>query len=181
MRITDDVVRAAAGGSARAIELIYAQLSPAVLGYLTWHRVGDPEAVTSDVFLALLPQLHRVTGGPAGLRTLVFSIAHARMVDECRRVSRRPAPVEHDPACDARHAPSAETVALDALAADRVRALLSALTADQREVLVLRLIGDLTVEQVALVVGRSAGAVKQLQRRGLVTLREILAGQDVTL
>ncbi len=181
MSITDDMVRDAGRGDTRAIELIYGQLSPAVLGYLTSHRVADPEAVTTDVFLGLLPQLHRVTGGPAGLRTLVFSIAHARVVDEHRRRSRQPAPLQYDPASDARHAPSAETVALDALGAERVHALLSRLTEDQRDVLVLRLIGDLTVEQVASVVDRSTGAVKQLQRRGLVALRELLAGRDVTL
>ncbi len=42
---------------------------------------------------------------------------------------------------------------------------------DQRSVLLLRVLADLTVEQVAEVMGRSVGSVKALQRRGLRTLR----------
>jgi len=45
---------------------------------------------------------------------------------------------------------------------------------DQRPVLLLRVLADLTVEQVAQVMGRSVGAVKALQRRGLRTLRDRL-------
>ena len=45
---------------------------------------------------------------------------------------------------------------------------------DQRSVLLLRVLADLTVEQVAAVMGRSVGSVKALQRRGLRTLRDRL-------
>ena len=45
---------------------------------------------------------------------------------------------------------------------------------DQRSVLLLRILADLTVEQVAAVMGRSVGSVKALQRRGLRTLRDRL-------
>jgi DNA-directed RNA polymerase specialized sigma24 family protein len=38
-------------------------------------------------------------------------------------------------------------------------------------VLLMCLVSDLTVEQVAAVLGRSPGAVKQLQRRALLALR----------
>jgi RNA polymerase sigma-70 factor (ECF subfamily) len=48
------------------------------------------------------------------------------------------------------------------------------LPADQRAVLLLRVLADLTVEQVAQVLGRSVASVKALQRRGLRTLRQRL-------
>ncbi len=53
------------------------------------------------------------------------------------------------------------------LAQSRVERLLATLTDDQHEVLLLRLVGDLTVAQIAEITGRRRGAVKQLQRRGL--------------
>ena len=56
--------------------------------------------------------------------------------------------------------------------------LLAGLTEEQREVLSLRVVADLTVEQVAEVVGRSAGAVKALQRRALATLRRQIEGEE---
>jgi RNA polymerase sigma-70 factor (ECF subfamily) len=62
-----------------------------------------------------------------------------------------------------------------------VTRLLGLLPLAQREVLVLRVVGDLTVEQVAVVVGRRPTAVKALQRRALARLRRELAGQGVSL
>ena len=44
----------------------------------------------------------------------------------------------------------------------------------------LRIIADLSIEQVASVMGRSAGAIKQLQRRGLIALRAVLKDRQVT-
>ena len=52
---------------------------------------------------------------------------------------------------------------------------------DQRDVLLLRILGDLTVDQVADVLGKSAGAVKQLQRRGLEAIRRLSAREGVPL
>jgi RNA polymerase sigma-70 factor (ECF subfamily) len=42
----------------------------------------------------------------------------------------------------------------------------------------LRVIGDLSVEQVARITGKPAGAVKALQRRGLATLRRQMQGTE---
>ncbi len=76
------------------------------------------------------------------------------------------------PEQDRRTGPSSEDDALEHLQIERVRDLLSVLPEDRRNVLLMRVVSDLTVEQVAEVIGRSAGAVKQLQRRGLLALRE---------
>jgi RNA polymerase sigma-70 factor (ECF subfamily) len=53
-----------------------------------------------------------------------------------------------------------------------VHRLCAGLPDDQRAVLLLRILADLTVEQVAQVMGRSTASVKALQRRGLRALRE---------
>jgi RNA polymerase sigma factor (sigma-70 family) len=68
-----------------------------------------------------------------------------------------------------------------ALGSERVRSLLEGLSPDQRTVLTLRVIGDLTVEQVAELIGKRPGAVKQLQRRALAALRKSLDGQEAAL
>jgi RNA polymerase sigma-70 factor (ECF subfamily) len=59
----------------------------------------------------------------------------------------------------------------------RLRALIEALTPAQRDVLLLRIFGGLTVEEVARAVRRRPGAVKALQRRGLETLRRMAETQ----
>jgi RNA polymerase sigma-70 factor (ECF subfamily) len=53
-----------------------------------------------------------------------------------------------------------------------VRAAIDQLPPDQRSVLLLRILGDLTIEQIADAVGKRPGAVKALQRRGLHRLEE---------
>ncbi len=59
--------------------------------------------------------------------------------------------------------------------------MLGILSPDQRAVLLLRILGDLSVDDTAAAVGKSPGAVKQLQRRGLATLRRELEKKGVTL
>jgi RNA polymerase sigma-70 factor (ECF subfamily) len=46
-------------------------------------------------------------------------------------------------------------------------------------VVTLRIIGDLTLEQTAEVTGKTVASVKQLQRRGLLRLRELMAATEV--
>jgi RNA polymerase sigma-70 factor, ECF subfamily len=162
---------AAQDGEAWALRALYEALAPQVHGYLRARGSAEPEDLTSEVFLAVFPRLGTVTGGPAGLRTLVFSVAHARLVDELRRRGRRTT-VCYDAETDHRMTASAEEEALELVATQGVRAMIDALPDDQRDVLLLRLLSDLTVDQVAIVIGRTPGAVKQLQRRGLLALRE---------
>jgi RNA polymerase sigma factor (sigma-70 family) len=61
-----------------------------------------------------------------------------------------------------------------------VEAVLEVLTPDQRDVVLLRMLADLSVERTAEIVGKRPGAVKQLQRRGLERLGKDLASQGVT-
>lgn len=152
---------------------VYREHSSAVFGYLRAQGVEDPEAVTQDVFLGLYPRLAAIRGGAAGVRTLIFSIAHARVVDHHRYRSRTPALLEFDPANDPRTTDSAEDNAFSGNA--RALALLATLADDYREVLALRIIADLSLESTARIMGKSPGAIKQLQRRALAVLKDELA------
>jgi RNA polymerase sigma-70 factor (ECF subfamily) len=170
-RTLEDVLPAAQAGEAWALRRVYDELSPRVLGYLRARGAAEPEDLTSEVFLTVLPRLATVTGGAAGLRTFTFSVAHARLVDDLRARKRKAPPAEYVAADDPRTSASAEEEGLAGLQTQRVQQLLEALAPDQRDVLVMRILGDLTVEQVARSLGKSEGAVKQLQRRGLLALR----------
>jgi RNA polymerase sigma factor (sigma-70 family) len=174
--ITEDVLVAARQGSGDAFAVLWRELSPLVLGYLKTRGAADPEALTSDVFVALLPRLRELNGGVSGLRTFVFSVAHARSVDEFRKRARQPNVVEFDQSLHDSPADSAENDALERIGTTQVQQLLDGLTPDHREVLALRVVGDLSVEQTAVVMRRSTGSIKQLQRRALIALRAQLGG-----
>jgi RNA polymerase sigma factor (sigma-70 family) len=175
----DDLARSAQRGESWALTEVWHRYSPAVVAYLHGRGVVDAEDMTSEVFLQVFRRMDRFRGDETDLRTFVFSVAHARYVDDQRRVAPRGINAEF---VEERHdavAPSAEAHALSALATERVRDLIEALSPDQRDVLLLRIVADLSLEQTAEVLDKSVGAVKSLQHRGLAALRPIV-GQAVS-
>jgi len=72
----------------------------------------------------------------------------------------------------------AEAEALSALATREALAAIARLPPAQAEVVLLRVVADLAVEDVARIVGRRAGAVRALQHRALAGLAKILGRQD---
>ena len=112
----------------------------------------------------------------------MFVITHRRLIDARRAASRRPLTTQ---ATDLHSNDSiggnVEEEAIEQMAVDRTHALLDNLTDAQRDVLALRLIADLTVEETAKVVGKRSGAVKALQRRGLTAIKDQLENGRVTL
>jgi RNA polymerase sigma-70 factor (ECF subfamily) len=169
-----DLVVAARSGQAWALTEIWQRHAPAVSGYLRVRGAQDPDDLTSEVFLAVFERLPSFHGDDADLRAFVFTVAHHRLVDDLRRRSRRGESLPYDAAEDPRVSASAEAIALDALGEQRVHELLGALSPDQREVILLRVLGDLSLEQTAHVVGKRVGAVKALQHRALASLRRLL-------
>jgi RNA polymerase sigma-70 factor (ECF subfamily) len=119
-----------------------------------------------------------VTGGLDGAKALAFTIAHGRAVDHHRRRSRTPLLVAHEQDEDPR--PSPPTPEDEVLAASGVLRLLGGLSEDHREVLLLRVVADLSIEQTAEIMGRTTGAVKQLQRRALDALRATAKTEELS-
>ena len=180
----DDLVLDARAGSGAAFTDLWWRLSPVVAGYVRGRGVRDAEDVTSEVFLAAFRGLPGFEGDGAAFRRWLFTIAHHRAVDAVRHQARTAGdvPLETEP-LDSRAgvARSAETEALGRLASQAALRLVHGLPADQRDVLLLRVVADLSVAEVAAVLERSADAVRQLHRRALARLREAAAAaRDAT-
>ena len=170
--LTEETLRAAAAGEPEALRKIYNVLAPSILAYLAGKGCDDPEGLTQDVFLTVFGKLDTLTGGFSGLRTFAFSVAHARMVDDARRRERQPVLAQFQPSSDIRSSASAEETVLASAAA--AAELLEGLTRRQQEVLLLRVVGDQSIEETARIMGCSVGAVKQLQNRALKILKDKL-------
>ena len=176
------VLKAARSGEEWAWGVVYAELAPRLLGYLRAQRAQQPEDLLGEVMLQIVRDLQSFDGSEREFRAWAFTIAHHRLLDERRRSARRPA----EPMPASQMEPlgplgDAEEDAFRALSAERVGRLLSRLSKDQQNVILLRVLGDLTCEQVAHVVGKAPGAVKALQRRGLEAIRRELKRERVTL
>jgi len=155
---------------------MYLDLAPVLTGYLSSQRCPSPEDVASETLFQVVRDLHRFDGEETAFRSWVFTIAHHRMIDARRYASVRPA----DPAADSflqRHgrSDSFEDGAVASLDASELDHLLAATTPDQRDVVLLRYVADLTLREAAEVLGKEYNAVKALHRRALDALREHVA------
>jgi RNA polymerase sigma factor (sigma-70 family) len=147
---------------------VYRELAPAVLGYLRAQGAPDPEDTLGEVFYQVARDLGRFRGDHDALRRWVFTIAHHRMVDEHRRRAARPRIVGHE---------APERAAADPVSAhlgEDLAAALRELTPEQREVVVLRFVADLSLADVARITRRRTGAVKAMQHRALARLAELV-------
>ena len=149
----------------------YKALAPHVLAYLRAQRVGDPEDLLGEVFLQVARDIHRFSGDATALRRWVFAIAHNRVLDARRRAARRPQ-VDDAALPDQPTGPPPEPVDPDLLEA------LSSLTPEQREVILLRFIADLSLEDVAKLTKRKVGAVKAAPAPGPGEPGPYLSGPD---
>jgi RNA polymerase sigma factor (sigma-70 family) len=166
------VLEAARAGGEWAWSQIYQDLAGPVLGYLRVRGATEPEDVLGEVFLQVARNLSSFSGDHAGFRSWVFTIAHRRLIDERRIGSRRPLEFMADHESGESQDPA--MIVVDRLGDERIAATLQCLVPDQRDVLLLRIIGGITVAEIAAILGKSIGAVKALQRRALQTLKRNL-------
>jgi RNA polymerase sigma-70 factor, ECF subfamily len=137
-----------------------------------YRRLGTREAAedaTAQVFAKALANLPNYRGG--SFQGWLFAIANNVVIDEGRAT--RPVAPFAAAAEVLDSAPGPEENALAAEEAREMQALMAALPPEQRRVLELRLAGLSGVE-IARVLGRSHGTVRNLQHRTLLRLRDLL-------
>lgn len=156
-------------------EAVYRRLSSPVLGYLRASGADEPEDVLGEVFLQVARDLPLFVGSDDddAVRRWVFTIARNRMIDAVRRAARRP--LLDTSGADV---PEGEVAAPDDGPDPQLVAALARLTPEQREVLALRFVADLPVEDVAHMTRRTSGAVKAIQHRALESLRSAVSERD---
>jgi RNA polymerase sigma-70 factor (ECF subfamily) len=165
------VLEAARAGEQAAFTAIYEGHAPLVLGYLRANGSRDPEDLAQDVFVAVVRSLGSFVGDERAFRSWILTIAHRRLVDEFRRRGRRQTTaIDEIDLRDWAPSPSPEDVSLTRMQAGGVLSAIDRLTPDQRSVLLLRLLADLTVPEIADIVGKPESAVKALLRRGQAAL-----------
>lgn len=174
------MLAAARLGAGWALEALYRWLSPAVVGYLRLQGVEDPEDLSSEVFLGAFRNLAGFGGDQQAFRSWTFAIAHRRVVDDRRRRARRPQPSEVEAwGLEFAGGDDTEAEVLARLSGDAVMALCEHLSADQRDVVLLRLVGDLSLEDTASALGKTTGAIKALQHRAVACLRKEMQEENL--
>lgn len=168
-------------GDEIAFTVLWRDLNPALLRYLT--VTGEPaDDVAAETWASVVKGLARFTGDETAWRAWVFTTARRRAVDAGRTRQRR---VAHErswqpwPAFGA-DVPDPADLVVQRLDTDAALALVAQLSPLQAEVVMLRVVVGLPVQEVAGVVGRSPGAVRVAHHRALGRLRALLEARGVT-
>lgn len=145
-------------------ELVYAYIA---------RRVRDRDAaedLTSEVFEKALANLKSFEWRGAPFAAWLIRIAANALADQSKRAARETSRSEDAPEPSVK--PDMEGIE------DRARLfrLVSELPADQRRVIVERFVEQRSIREIAQQLGRSEGAIKQLQFRGLQNLRTQMEG-----
>jgi RNA polymerase sigma factor (sigma-70 family) len=172
------VLSAARADETWAYTALYRMCAPRVLGFVRARGVDDPEGVVNEAFLGAFRGLSAFEGDESAFLRWLFAITRNKVTDAHRRRARR----REDPQLLGGELVGGDTEAdaHDRMSAAWVRETLSCLTADQRDVLLLRVLGGLSIEEVAQAMGKRPGAVKALQHRAVRALRRQLSAGAVS-
>jgi RNA polymerase sigma-70 factor (ECF subfamily) len=179
----DDLLvdRAKRGDRAALEELLEKHLSM-VYRFVTV-RLGaqraDVEDVVQETLIGAAGSIHSLRADRDGsVPKWLLAIARHKLADHYRRSSAIPPAGADGGAIAADHQVADVTEIAEAWdRRRRLREALRELTAEQSEVLEMRFILGFDLGEVAAITGRSIGAVKALQHRGLASLEKLLASE----
>ena len=174
---SDPLLDAARRGDSAAFQTLFERISRPLRAFAAARGATDPEGLVNDALAEAFRGLPSFHGGEDAFRGFVFHIARRRLIDEYRRTGRRVRTVPMPERFDA-VAPS--DPAGEVAASDRAIRLVGMLTEDQRDVILLRVVADLSIEETAAALGKPITAIKALQRRALGTLRRKISDEPVS-
>ncbi len=167
-----DLIQRAQQGDRESISWLFNRFQPSIFRYLyykTGHR-ETAEDLTSDVFVRMLRFLPAYQTQSASFQSWLFRIAHNLAVDYFRKSGFSTELTDDMPNSDL----LPEAAVEQSLSHEELRQALSKLGGEQTDVIILRFVLGLPIAQVAQVIGKSEDAIKGLQRRSLLNLREAL-------
>jgi RNA polymerase sigma-70 factor (ECF subfamily) len=146
----------------------------------------DAEDLTGEVFRKALASLPRFKWRGAPFATWLFRIASNMIADRSKRVAKEVSLDEsdaHAPDGSAQVSKGADTSQQKDLEESERRAwlfrLVDELAEDQGRVLVMRFAEEKSIREIADTLGRSEGAIKQLQFRALENLRRAVTSEKL--
>ncbi|MGN6131186.1 MAG: sigma-70 family RNA polymerase sigma factor [Nocardioidaceae bacterium] len=170
------LVELARGGDTEAFGLLYDHYQPSVYRFL-YYRVGSvalAEDLMSETFFRALRSMGSFRWQGKDFGAWLMTIARNLTADHYKagRTRLEFATEDMSPHDSATDGP--ETEVLASLTNDALLAALKQLPGEQQECLIMRFLQGLSIAETAKVLGRSDGAVKQLQLRGVRNLAKLL-------
>jgi RNA polymerase sigma-70 factor (ECF subfamily) len=170
------LVDLARGGDAEAFGALYDHYSPAVYRFV-YYRVSTrtlAEDITSDTFFRALRSMASFQWQGKDFGAWLTTIARNLIVDHYKS-GRTRLETSTDDFSDRREtSDSPEEEVLAALTNEALREAMAKLAPEQQECIVLRFLNGYSIAETAKSLGRSEGAIKQLQLRAVRNLAKLL-------
>lgn len=175
--VESELIQKAQGGDADSFGLLYESHAEAVFRFIYSHVDDrlDAEDLTEEVFLRVWRSLPNFRDQGVPFIAYLFRIARNSLIDYYRRSNnnhRTVSTVEENVVADAHLDPGELVIAK--MEHQEIRQMLDTLRDDYRTVIILRFLSDLSPDETAQVMGKTAGAVRVLQHRALAALRKLL-------
>jgi RNA polymerase sigma-70 factor (ECF subfamily) len=179
----DHVLSAAQAGEEWAFSVLYRDVNPLLVRYLAARAPSGADDAAAETWLAVARQLGSFTGSESAFRGWLFTIARRRLIQHWRDLGRRPvAPFDADQPGLRRASDDPEATAVATVSAMEAAAVIAAaLPPDQADVVLLRVVAGLDVDQVAEILGKRPGTVRVLQHKALRRLAAIFSVEALTL
>jgi RNA polymerase sigma-70 factor (ECF subfamily) len=174
------VLRRAKAGDEAAFAVLFRATQPVVLRYLRAVSTSDlADDVAAEAWISVVKGLNGFADDTLpSFQAWVLTMARRRWIDELRRRGRRKeVSIGTEVAAERAADETVESVVEDHLSAEAAMELIRHLPPDQAEVVTLRAISGLSVEQVAVIVGKKPGTVRVMSHRGLRKLAELVTNQ----
>jgi RNA polymerase sigma-70 factor, ECF subfamily len=172
--INTEIIKRAQKGDAETVSILYERYHRMIFRYL-YYRVGDrslAEDLTSEVFVRMLRFLGGFKPPAASFQAWLFQIARHLAIDHYRKPSaRNHLQLEENMKNDEQNL---EDAVDRIITSERLSRALDDLTEEQRDVIILRFISEMPISDVAQALNKSEDAIKGLQRRALMALRDVL-------
>lgn len=172
----EGLVREAQQGDAEAFGKLYELFVDRVYRYVLL-RVGnatEAEDLTQEVFLKAMQGLGAFQWRGRPFAAWLFRIAHNQVVDRLRRRQTGGGQVSLDDVLFLPSHDNVEAATLLALDQERLRDALERLTELQRQVVLHRFVGGLSLVETAAAMEKTENAIKALQHAALLSLRRLL-------
>lgn len=172
----EELLTAARSFDEAALGELYDRYETKIYTYI-YRRTGDEslaEDMTAQVFMKMLQAIREEKAWHSSFSGWLYRIAHNLVIDYYRQRDRHSqVSLDDNPTLSDENDNPVENVAAQ-MEAEQVRFAMRQLTDEQAEVLSLRFLEGYSIQEVAVMMDKTEGAIKALQYRAVATLRQLL-------
>ena len=175
-----DLLAQAAAGDRDAFSQIYEKYVGRIFSYIYYRTGNDAEAedLTERVFMRAYSHIHRYVDRGVPFSAWLYRIAHNLIANWHRDNSRRREVPLEEHYVSPHRSDHPELLLVDAQELEALMTVIRRLPEERQQLVVLKFVERLSNAEIAVIMGKSEGAIKSLYHRTLLALRDQLSEEN---